>query len=181
MDSGHEGGMIVFEVTEDEKVQKSEISKLTVSYETAKELYRIGVTHNSAFSYYRRKGGIVLDVTNTYEEKLLSAFIAQELHELIPEIIEVDLSTYLAHLTGYDRLTEKEIKQEYLHAVVTVQKTEIIDTPYMAICCCKGRMVAFSINEDGRYNNIISWGENQAEALADMVISLKQEGKIDWS
>ena len=84
---------------------------------------------------------------------------------MIPEMIEIDTNTYIAHMTGYDRLTKKDV-EEYNYAEVTVQKTMITRTPYMAICRCAGKMVAFSLTKDGKYNNLISWGKKSSGSIS---------------
>lgn len=174
---GHKGGMIVFEPNTVKPKKENEISKLTIDLKLAQNLKDNGITQTSIFSYFENNGESYIDVSSKKGKKLCSAFLAQELHDIIPEMIEIDTDTYIAHMTGYDRLTKKDV-EEYHYAEVTVQKTMVTKTPYMAICRCAGRMVAFSLTKDGKYNNLISWGKNQAEALAGMVLELKKEGKI---
>lgn len=79
---------------------------------------------------------------------MCNAYLFEEVSKFIPEHIKVDENTYLARIDGYDKLTKEEIESEYLEAEVTYQRTFVIDTPYMSICRCKGRMVAFSITKD---------------------------------
>ncbi|MBK8621045.1 MAG: caspase family protein [Saprospiraceae bacterium] len=177
----HEDGMIVFH--NQIKQNKTRISlglrDLTVSLTTGIEMKQLGFIQESLFAYYRDGELQVVKPNTTEINKICSAFNAQELHELIPEMIEIDTNTHIvAHRRGYDQLTEEDV-EKYSYAEVTMQKTGGNITPYMAICRCNGRMVAFSVNGDGKYNNLITFGENQAEALAKMIIALKYERKID--
>jgi len=93
------------------------------------------------------------------------------------ENIEVDKNTFIARFDGYDELGEPE-EGIYYFASVSFQRTDTIETPFMAICRCKGRMVAFSKTEDGYYNNLIAWGKNQAESAGLMWKMLKDQNKV---
>jgi hypothetical protein len=89
----------------------------------------------------------------------------------------VDEDTYIANLTNYEKLGTPE-EGTFDYATVSFERTFIKDTPFMAVCKCRGQMVAFSKNSEGYYNNLICWGINQAESAALMIIELAEEDKL---
>ncbi len=178
---GHEGGQMIFRLVDfkaDEEVDR-EFEKVVVSFDVAKRLHDIGLRERSIFGFYKHTdGSIITKKIDGSKDFVCNAYLFEEMSKLIPNNIEVDENTYLARFDGYDKLTNEEIESEYLEAEVTYQKTFVIDTPYMSICRCKGRMVAFSITKDGKYNNLICWGTNQADTAGQMFIELFDEGKV---
>lgn len=179
---GHEGGQMIFKLTDykstkDEDIDR-ELEKVVVSFHLAKKLHEIGLKTKSIFGFYKHPDGVIAKKINGAKDFICNAYLFEELSKVIPDRIEVDEGTYLARSDGYDKLTKKEIESEYLTAEVTYQRTFVLDTPYMSICRCKGRMVAFSITTDGKYNNLICWGENQADTAGEMFLELFNEGKI---
>lgn len=180
---GHDGGQMIFKLTDykaDEQVDVDrELEKVVVSYDIAKKLQEIGLNERSIFGYYRHVDGSIITKKNDGSKDFVcNAYLFEELSKLIPHDIDVDENTYLARFDGYDKLTKEEIESEFLGAEVTYQRTFVIDTPYMSICRCKGRMVAFSITKEGLYHNLICWGVNQADTAGKMFIELYKERKI---
>lgn len=175
---GHEGGILVFESSESPKNEKSELEKLTVTYETGLKLKKSGIPQNGIFSYFKYSGGRIVKLSSESGDNLCSAFMSQELHDMIPDMIQIDENTFLAHTSGYDQLTKDDV-YEFQYAEVLVQKTMLESDPFMAICRCNGRMVAFSKTKDGKYRNLIRFGKNQAEAIGEMVLALNSEGKLE--
>ena len=142
----------------------SDLSKIVVSIELAQKLKDLGIPQKSILGYYQN------------DKFICSAFTFDEVVKFIPEMIEVTENTYLARFDGYDKISKNDVESAY--AEVTHQRTDTSDTPCMAVCRCKGRMVAFSINEKGLYNNLICCGHNQATAAGLMLIELFKEGKV---
>ncbi|MDX3914824.1 MULTISPECIES: caspase family protein [Olivibacter] len=181
---GHEGGQIVFRRDDEHSVtqkEDDELLKVVVPYRVALDLKKVGVKTKSIFGYYGDPSSPMVKAFCGSERFLCWAYTYDELAALIPHEIEVDENTYLATDQGYDRLDSQDIEARYLHAEVTFQKTFVIDTPYMAICRCDGRMVAFSITEDGKYRNLIRWGINHADTAGQMLLALFEEKKVDVS
>lgn len=175
---GHCGGQLVFKLV-DEHIKPlfdEDLSRLSVSYDTAVKLQQLGFLQKSLFGYYQTDKEPVIKKKDSSNGFICSAYTFDEITDFIPENIEVDNNTYLARTDGYDKLRVK--KWEHISATINYQRTHIKDTPFMAICRCKGRMVAFSITEDGKYNNLITWGYNQAEAAGLLLIELFRENKI---
>jgi hypothetical protein len=180
---GHEGGQMVFKLADYNPVKQVEIDreleKIVVTFDTAQKLQQIGLKEQSIFGFYKHDdGSIITKKIDGAKNFVCNAYSFEELSKFIPEHIEVDENTYLSRFDGYDKLTKEELESEYLDAEVTYQRTSIRDTPYMSICRCKGRMVAFSITDKGKYNNLICWGINQADTAGQMLIELFNEGKI---
>jgi hypothetical protein len=179
---GHEGGQMVFQLIDYKPVEQivadKELEKLVVSFDVAKKLQEIGLKEKSIFGFYKHSNGIVTKRNDGSKDFICNAYLFEELSKLIPERIEVDENTYLARTDGWDKLTKKEIVSEYLIAEVTYQRTFVLETPYMSICRCKGRMVAFSLKEDEKYDNLICWGDSQADTAGQMFVRLFNEGKI---
>ncbi|RXQ87393.1 caspase family protein [Ancylomarina salipaludis] len=180
---GHEDGQLVFNINKPENEslmykEDSDLSKIVVSYETAIEINKLGFSQESIFGYYKDSDKVKLKICNGDSDFICSAYTYEEIVEFIPENIDVDEDTYIARSDGYDKLGEsKEGTVDF--ASVSFQRTEVLDTPYMSICKCRGRMVAFSKNEEGYYNNLICWGRNQADSAALMIIELFKENKIE--
>ncbi len=177
---GHGGGQMIFqlisEVLEETPDIDTELQRIVVPFDTAKELQKLGVPQKSIFAYYNLDKKFIVKRFEGAKDFVCSAFINEEIAEWIPEHIEVTENTYLARFDGYDKVDKHEI--ENLYAEVTFQRTGVLDTPYMSICRCKGKMVAFSITPDSKYNNLICWGKNQAKVAALMLIELYNEKKI---
>lgn len=178
---GHQDGQLVFNIdkasAQDVFNHYDSLNKIVISYETAKMLKDNKMRQESIFAYYNVADKIILKKFDTETNFLCSAFTYEELSEFIPENIEVDKHTFIARFDGYDELGEPE-EGTYYFASVTFQRTDTLETPFMAICRCKGRMVAFSKTEDGYYNNLIAWGKNQAESAGLMWKMLKDENKV---
>ena len=182
---GDKGGQMIFEVSELSPLNNQEIlppakdsetNEFVTPYDISKAIKMIGIEQKSIFGYYDIQGKIVVRKVDGIENFLCSAFIFDELVNFIPAIIDVDRDTYLARFDGWDKVNETEL--EHLHAEVSYQKTWVSEAPYMAICRCNGRMVAFSKSNDELYNNLICWGKNQSEAAGKMLLALYNEGKI---
>lgn len=177
---GHKGGQLVFRRLTGEsraRQEDDELLKVVVPYPLAGELQKAGIKTKSIFAYYGDPKMPRVKVHSEKEDFLCRAYTYEELVQLIPHEIEVDENTYIAADRGYEKLDSREIEEGYLHAYVTFQKTFAVDTPYMAICRCKGRMVAFSITPEGLYNNLIRWGVNQADTAGQMLLALLEENK----
>jgi uncharacterized protein (DUF427 family) len=178
---GHEGGQMVFSQIEKNKKETisevdSDLFKILISFETAEILRDIGLPQKSVFGYYELNGKPVIRRNDKNEGFICSAFLFDEIIEFIPEEVEIDENTYVAKSDGYKKVTERDL--DYPFAVVSFQRTGSDDNDYMSICRFKGRMVAFSIDSDGKYNNLIRWGYNQAESAALMLIALFEERKV---
>jgi hypothetical protein len=177
---GHEGGQMVFELINEQIAEVQDIDldlqRIVIPFDSAKELQKLGFPQKSIFGYYTLDKKTIVKKIDGAKNFVCSAFIFDEIIEFIPEEIEVDENTYVARLDGYDKLSKTEL--EYQYAEVTYQKTGTFETPYMSICKCNGRMVAFSITPERLYNNLIRWGKNQAETAALMLIALYNENKI---
>lgn len=181
--TGHADGQMVFNIDKKEieipiVEVNSKLSKIVVSYENAVEIKKLGFSQKSIFGYYKDSGNVVLKVHESMTDFICSAYTYEEIVEFIPDNIDVDENTYVARLDGYDKLGKSE-EGMYDFANVTFQRTDVLDTPYMSICRCRGRMVAFSMSEDGYYNNLICWGKNQADSAALMIKELVKEKKIE--
>ena len=179
---GHKDGQMVFNLSKSASPDSSqivdfELSQIVISYESAIEIKRLGFNQKSIFAYYKQNGSIILKRYDKKTNFICSAFTYEEIARFIPEHIEVDENTFIARIDGYDKLGKPE-QGTYDFAHVTFQRTDIFDTPYMAICKCRGRMVAFSKTKEGYYNNLICWGKNQAESAAIIIIELVKENKI---
>lgn len=178
---GHENGQLVFQLVSRFTKNKStiidtEISKIVVPFEISQELKKIGLSQNSIFGYYESENQPIVKKVDGTQGFLCSAFLFDEIAVFIPDEIEIDKNTLLARFDGWDQPTESDL--EFPLAEVTYQRTWASDNPYMAICRFNGRMVAFSKTEDGKYNNLIRWGRNQAETAALMLLALFNEKKI---
>lgn len=178
---GHEDGQLVFNLdkTSNQAVLNNQdiLNKIVISYDTAKILQENGMPQHSIFGYYLVEDKIILKQRNSAINFDCSAYTYEELAEFIPEQIEVDKNTFIARFDGYHKLGEPE-EGMYNFASVTFQRTDTIENPFMAICRCGGRMVAFSQDKKGYYNNLIAWGKNQAESAAIIWIMLKDENKV---
>lgn len=178
---GHEEGQFVFNLdkakTEIDVLNSESFGKIVVSYETAKMLKENGVDQDSIFGYYNLNGKIILKRIESSVNLEYCAYTYEEISQFIPDHIDVDKNTYIARFNGYDKLGLPE-KGSFDYAEITFQRTFVSDTPFMAICRCRGRMVAFSKTRDGYYNNLITWGKNQAETAALMWKMLKDENKL---
>lgn len=178
---GHKGGQMIFEqtqISESDSIQNldSDLYRIVISFDTAQELKKLGIPQKSVFGYYESGKKKVLKSIDTKKELICSAFLFDELIEYIPEEIEIDENTSIARFDGWDKVSTIDL--EYPFAEVTYQRTGSDKSDYMSICRFKGRMVAFSMNPDGKYNNLICWAHNQAESAALMLIALHKEKKI---
>ncbi|GHU16204.1 hypothetical protein FACS189441_8310 [Betaproteobacteria bacterium] len=143
----------------------SDLNKIVVPIEIAKELKRLGVPQNSIFAYFDNN------------DFMCSAYTFEEITDFIPDMIGLTEETYIARFDGYDKITPEQLDSGV--AEVSYQRADQVgETPFMAVCRYKGSMVAFSKTDEGSYNNLIRWGHNQAEATALMLIALIEEGKI---
>lgn len=178
---GHNDGQLVFNINTTPLLTSTEDSillKIVVPYKSAIELKELGLPQSSIFGYYNDNGSIIVKRCDTLINFDCSAYTYEEIVVFIPDEIEVDENTYLARFDGYDQVELRE-DGEHQPAHVTFQRTFVEETPFMALCVCKGRMVAFSITEDGYYNNLICWGKNQADTAALMILELNKEKKIE--
>lgn len=176
---GHSGGQMVFELINSVEIENdfdSDLIKIVVPIEIAEKLKSIGLPQKSMFGYYKENGKLTVRRFTTSQNFICSAYIFDEVSEYIPEHIDVKPVTYIAGFNDYQKLKVK--KYEFIYAEVTYQRTGLTDTPYVAICRCKGKMVAFSITPKGTYNNLIAFAKNQATCSAMMLIDLFEEGKI---
>lgn len=178
---GHEEGQFVFNLdkakTDTDVLNSESLSKIVVSYETAKMLKENGLEQDSIFGYYKMSGKIVLKKKESKVYLEYCAYTYEEISQFIPDNIDVDKNTYIARFDGYDKLGVPE-RGSIDYAEITFQRTFVSETPFMAVCKCRGRMVAFSKTKDGYYNNLITWGKNQAETAALMWKMLKDENKL---
>ena len=180
---GHKDGQLVFNLSKRNENSSSieinsKFSRIVVPFDSAKKIQTLGITKESIFAYYKIKESIVIKIFNTLTNFICFAHTYEEISEFIPEHIEVDENTFVAHMRSYEKLGKPE-QGTYDYATVTFQRTELSETPFMAICRSRGKMVAYSKTEDGYYNNLIRWGINQAETAALMIIELVKEKKIE--
>jgi hypothetical protein len=181
----HKDGQMIFNLTkgtEDKSITELEtnLSSIVLPIESALKIHNIGLTEKSIFGYYKKGDSFEIKIINPKNKSnfICNAYTFEEIVKYIPEHIEVDENTYIAHSTGYDKLGKPE-QGTYDFANVTFQRTEVSSEPYMSICKCRGRMVAFSKSSDGYYNNLIRWGINQAESAGLMILALVEENKIE--
>jgi hypothetical protein len=151
------------------RVEKdSDLNRIVIPIDIAEKLKNLGVPQKSIFGYFDS------------ENFVCSAYTFEEITDFIPDMIELTEKTYIARFDGYDKITPEQLDSGF--AEVSYQRTDQVgETPFMAVCRYKGSMVAFSITNEGRYNNLICWGHNQAEAAALMLIALIEEGKITFN
>lgn len=151
------------------RVEKdSDFNRIVVPINVAEELKSLGVPQKSIFGYFDN------------DNFVCSAYTFDEITDFIPDMIELTEETYIARFDGYDKITPEQLESGVAE-VLYQRANHIGDTPFMAICRYKGSMVAFSIMDNGNYNNLIRWGHNQAEAAALMLIALIEEGKIAFN
>ena len=181
---GHKGGQMIFEQI-NHQIQKpafefdSNLHKIVISYKSAQEIQKLGFSQKSVFGYFKINNKIVIKSIDDYNGFICSAFLFDEIIKFIPENIQIDKNTYIARFDGYDKVTKRDLEIPF--AEVTYQRTGSGENDYMSICRFNGRMVAFSINSEGKYNNLICWANNQAESAALMLIELFKEKKISFS
>ena len=143
----------------------SDFNRIVIPIAIAKELKNLGIPQKSIFGYFDN------------DNFVCSAYTFEEITDFIPGMIELTEETYLARFDGYDKITPEQLEAGF--AEISYQRTENVgDTPFMAICRYKDMMVAFSITNEGYYNNLICWGHNQAEAAALMLVALIKENRI---
>lgn len=181
----HKDGQMIFNLAkqkEDKSITELEpnFSLIVLPIESALKIHNIGLIDKSIFGYYKKGDSFEVQMINPKNKSnfICNAYTFEEIVKYIPEHIEVDENTYIAHSTGYEKLGKPE-QGAYDFANVTFQRTEVISEPNMSICKCRGRMVAFSKSSDGYYNNLIRWGINQAESAALMILALVEENKIE--
>lgn len=181
---GHEDGQMIFNLNRKEKIQNpiksnNKFSQLVISIKSAKSIQDLGIIKQSIFAYYDINGSSTVKINDTKDNFICNAYTYEELSEYIPEFIEVDENTYVANFTNYEKIGKSE-EDSYVYATVSFERTFVEDTPYMAICKCRGKMVAFSKTSNGNFNNLICWGKNQAETAALMIIALAEENKLKF-
>jgi hypothetical protein len=179
---GHEDGQFVFNINTPKidfpvRLSASDLSKIVISFDSAKKIKELGFSQTSIFGYFQEGNSIVVDFCSNKSNFLCSAFTYEEIVEFIPETIDVDENTYIANTYGYEKLGKPK-QEDYDLAFVIFRRTEVLDTPYLALCQCRDRMVAFSVDNEGTYNNLICWGINQADSAAQMIIALVADNKI---
>ncbi|MBV3638576.1 caspase family protein [Bacteroides cellulosilyticus] len=176
---GHKGGQMVLRMNNPIKTIpiENKLGDLLTPFELSEQLKEIGLPQDSIFGYYNDNGEKVARIRDTFLNFKCSAYSTNELWKYIPSQIDIDGDTYLARTNGYDKISDLGL-EDYDYAEVVTRKTFINDTPFMAVCECRGRMVAFSINDEGRYNNLICWGKSEAEVLGQMLLELIAEGRV---
>ncbi|WP_419211349.1 caspase family protein [Maribacter sp. X9] len=179
---GHQDGQMIFNLANEVKLKapvevQTDLSKIVVPLEASKKIKKLGLSKKSIFGFYKNNDSIIVKLNDSKNDFICNAYTYEEITEYIPEFIDVDEETYIANLTNYEKLGKPE-EGTFDYATVSFERTFIKDTPYMAICKCRGQMVAFSKTEDGYYNNLICWGINQAESAALMIIALEKENKL---
>ncbi|MEH1009455.1 caspase family protein [Winogradskyella sp. ECml5-4] len=178
---GHNDGQMIFNLTKEinKPIEiQSNFNKIVVPFESAKKIQKLGITQQSIFAYYKINDSIIIKAYDSKRDFICNAYTYEEITEFIPEHIEVDENTYIADFTSYSKLGKPE-EGSFDYATVSFERTFIKDTPFMSICKCRGKMVAFSKTSDGKYRNLIRWGVNQAESAALMIIALIEENKIE--
>lgn len=179
--AGHEGGQFVFRnINYTPSIQKvNGFETFVVPYETAIKLRDLNIPQESYLAYYQVEEKILIKKNESVLNFICSAFFYEEVAKFIPELIDVNENTYLAKSNRYDKIYKEEWESwELYSATIQYQKTFVKDTPYIAICKSIGYMVAFSMTDDGKYNNLFTWGYNQAECAALMLIELHKENKL---
>ena len=175
---GHAGGQLIFKLRNENVVSifDKELTRISISFETSLELQKLGFIQKSIFGFYKSGNELSIKKVDSSKDFICSAFIFDEISDFIPEELDVDTNTFLANARGYERLNIED--GEYVTASIQYQRTHEVETPFIAICRCKGRMVAFSVDKEGVYNNLITWGFNLAEAAGLMLIQLVRENKV---
>lgn len=180
--SGHKGGQMIFRLSEKSthnfyQTENQLLQNIVAPFELSKKLFEIGIDKETVFGYYSTDLGLQIKRNTEDLEFVCPAYLSSELIRHIPDEIEVDTNTYIARFDGWDRVTKKQL-DKWPSAEVTYQKTGTDGKCYMAICRYDGRMVAFSKTKDGVFNNLISWGFNESEAIGEMILDLHREKKI---
>ena len=136
-----------------------------VSIDLALELKALKVPQKSIFGYYENG------------DFLCSAFTFDEIARLIPDMIQLPEETYVANTHGYSLLPKSE---ETRYASVAYQRVNDDEkSPFVSVCRYDGKGIAFSINENGKYNNLVFFGDNAANSAALMLKALILDENID--
>jgi len=155
------------------------IEQIVTSFETSKLLNKVISGKKSLFSYFKNKSD-ELFVSET-DLKLDSHFECycytfSELLNLLPGTLEVNKDTYKASTNTYEKIVFPE-GTDYSFARLELLKSDedpnSID--YVARYAYEGKVIAFSQNQKGLYNNLIRFGTTEIEAMAAMLLALIEE------
>lgn len=155
------------------------IERIVTSFETSKLLNKVISGNKSLFSYFKNESGALF--VGESDLKLNSQFECycytfSELLNLLPGTLEVNEETYRASTKKYEKIVFPE-GTNYSFARLELLKADedpnSID--YVARYTYEGKVIAFSQNQKGQYNNLIRFGITEIEAMAAMLLALIEE------
>ncbi|WP_293887844.1 MULTISPECIES: hypothetical protein [unclassified Sphingobacterium] len=155
------------------------IEQIVTSFETSKLLNKVIPGKKSLFSYFKNESGRLF--VGETDLKLDSQFECycytfSELLNLLPGTLEVNEETYRVSTNTYEKIVFPE-GTDYSFARLELLKADedpnSID--YVARYAYEDKVIAFSQNQKGQYNNLIRFGTTEIEAMAAMLLALIEE------
>ncbi|WP_437920020.1 hypothetical protein [Sphingobacterium sp. LRF_L2] len=155
------------------------IEQIVTSFETSKLLNKVIPGKKSLFSYFKNESGrlfvgeTTLKIDSQFE---CYSYTFSELLNLLPGTLEVTEETYSASIRSYEKIVFPE-GRDYSFARLELLKVD--EDPnaieYVVSYTYEGKVIAFSQNQKGQYNNLIRFGTTETEAMAAMLLALTEE------
>lgn len=151
------------------------IENIVTSPETSKILNRAGFNHKSIFSYYKNSSGeLFVGETDLKSNSDFESYCytSSELLSFLPVELEVNENTYIPSFKSYHKIIFEE-GQTYNYAQFELLKSDVYE--FVTRYVYNGKAIAFGQNLDGNYRNLVRFGNNDAEAVANMILALIEE------
>ena len=158
------------------------LASIVTKVETSNLLKLAGFTKKSIFSYFSNKNGhIYISETDFDKDVFLSyAYTSSELIDSLPATLAVDTSTFIVSGSSFKYLAEKDIERNGIAYLVSMKISDEDKENFLIKYCIGEKMIAFSQNSKGLYNNLLRFGENECECRAKMILALIEENKLKY-
>ncbi|HLF51897.1 hypothetical protein [Flavobacterium sp.] len=160
------------------------IENLITNLETSEKLIKSGVNVHAALSHYKNiNGDQYVDFTDlSHSEFLFPAYTSEEIMSLLPSDIFLNENHYtlVDEPNSSCKVYKKHEPSNENHGVsahLDCTKSDDENSFFVTRYWYNG-VIATSITKNGEYQNLICFGDNEAESRAKMYLLLKNENII---
>lgn len=160
-----------------------ELKNIVISLEISRKLSQIGFNARGVFCYKKNQNNhLYISETDFGKDEFLGyAYTSEELMDYLPAVIRIKEGIYVANQKSYDFIGQNNINESFPYAEAFCSKIpEFIENKerYCFKYVYQHRMVAFSQNLEGKYNNLIVFGENEADCRGNMLLTLIEQNLL---
>ena len=151
---------------------KTALSDIVITIDLAHELRAAGVNQPALFGYFLDGQGNHHVYAQDENQSGLPAYTSNELLDLLPAMLEVNSEAYKANRNGWENIQIEDGDYSYAHLHTVKTGGDYISCYYF-----ESVQIAFSKDDEGKYNNLLISGDTPQESQGKLLLKLVEEGK----